>query len=99
MTFSPDGQRIASASFDKTARVWNADGAGQPLVLRGHDAHVYAAVWAPDGQRIATSSEDRTVRVWNADGAGQPLVLRGHGGARLQGGVWPRRPAHRLGVL
>jgi len=35
--FSPDGGRIVCASSDKTMRVWNADGRGEPLVLRGHD--------------------------------------------------------------
>ena len=35
-TFSPDGTRIVTASWDKTARVWEADGSGQPSVVRGH---------------------------------------------------------------
>jgi WD40 repeat protein len=61
-------------------RVWNADGAGQPLVLRGHDDRVTSAAFSPDGQRIVSASWDKTVRVWSADGAGQPLVLLGHEG-------------------
>ena len=76
--FSPDGRRIVSASFDKTVRVWNADGTGPPLVLRGHDDRVPGAAFSPDGRYIVSASWDKTVRVWNADGTGQPLVLRGH---------------------
>ena len=57
--------------------MWNADGTGQPLVLRGHEHAVSAAGFSPDGKRIFTASQDKTVRVWNADGTGEPLVLRG----------------------
>ncbi|WP_437754828.1 nSTAND1 domain-containing NTPase [Sorangium sp. So ce1389] len=77
--FSPDGKRIATASLDRTVRVWSADGTGEPLLLRGHEDVVKSAAFSPDGRRIVTASWDGTVRVWNADGMGEPLVLRGHG--------------------
>ncbi len=79
VAWSPDGKRLVIASQDKTARIWNADRRGEPLVLRGHEADVTLAAWSPDGRRIATASKDKTLRVWSADGQGEPLVLRGHG--------------------
>ncbi len=76
--FSPDGRRIVSALRDRTVRVWNTDGTGEPLVLRGHEDEVYGVAFSPDGQRIVSASTDKTVRVWNANGIGRSLVLRGH---------------------
>ncbi|WP_437932630.1 hypothetical protein WMF37_11420 [Sorangium sp. So ce291] len=76
--FSADGQRVVTASLDKTARVWNADGSGTPVVLRGHEDVVRSAVFSADCRRIVTASSDRTARVWNADGSGTPVVLSGH---------------------
>ncbi|OJT21797.1 hypothetical protein BO221_23775 [Archangium sp. Cb G35] len=78
--FSPDGQRIVTASWDKTARVWSADGKGTPIVLSGHENRVWFAAFSPDGGRIVTASRDKTARVWSADGKGTPIVLSGHGG-------------------
>ena len=74
--FSPDGQRILTASADNTARLWNT--AGTPLsTLSGHTASVWSAVFSPDGQRILTASADKTARLWDA--AGTPLsTLSGH---------------------
>jgi WD40 repeat protein len=77
VAFSSDGKRIVTGSWDKTARVWNADGTGEPLVLRGHKHWIMAAAFSPDGKRIVTGAQDQTIRVWNADGAGEPLILRG----------------------
>ncbi|WP_437928036.1 protein kinase [Sorangium sp. So ce291] len=78
--YSSDGKRIVTASWDGIARVWNADGTGEPVALRGHDDQVRSAAFSPDGKRVVTASWDRTARVWNADGTGVPLVLQGHEG-------------------
>jgi WD40 repeat protein len=63
--FSPDGQLLASASYDHTARVWDA-ATGQPVTppLR-HDAPVDDMAFSPDGKRLATASQDFTARIWN----------------------------------
>ncbi|HVK68573.1 MAG TPA: protein kinase [Polyangium sp.] len=86
-SYGPDGKRIVTGSHDHTARVWNADGTGEPLVLRGHEDIVHFAAWSPDGKHIVTASADKTVRVWNADGTGEPLVLRGHEG-KVDSAAW-----------
>lgn len=76
--FSPDGKRIVTAGEDGLAHVWNADGTGEPLLLRGHSDMVVSAAFHPDGTRIATGSKDRTIRVWDATNGAERLVLRGH---------------------
>jgi WD40 repeat protein/serine/threonine protein kinase len=85
--FSPDGKRIATASVDKLVRIWNADGTGQPLLLRGHEDRANSAMFSPDGRRVVSASRDNTVRIWNADGSGSPVVLRGHS-ERVVAAVW-----------
>lgn len=70
-----DAKRILTASSDGTARIWNIDGFGEPVVLAGHrDAIRYAAT-SPDGKRILTASDDGTVRIWAVNGKDKPLVF------------------------
>jgi WD40 repeat protein len=92
VAFSPDGARLATASADGTARLWDAR-TGEPLlVLQGHQDAVASIAFSPDGSRVATAAggpirkaiglpkPDCTARVWDAR-TGQPLVvLRGHAG-------------------
>jgi WD40 repeat protein/tRNA A-37 threonylcarbamoyl transferase component Bud32 len=66
LCFSPDGQRLASASSDNTIKLWDA-GTGQELLsLTGHTMTVNGVCFSPDGRRLASASMDRTVKVWDA---------------------------------
>ena len=68
--FSPDGARVATGSFDRTARIWEA-GTGKPLAtLAGHTSKILALCFSPDGSSIATGSEDKTIKVWDVPASG-----------------------------
>ena len=62
---SPDGSRVASASWDRTARVWSIDGAGW-VEMKGHENTVNDVAFSPDGTRLYTASSDGSIRVWDA---------------------------------
>jgi WD40 repeat protein/serine/threonine protein kinase len=73
--FSPDGQRVVTASSDHTAQIWDAR-TGEPLTeLFRHYQSVWSAEFSPDGQRVVTASQDASARVWDMK-PGQPLTER-----------------------
>ena len=80
VAWSPDGQRLATASWDLTARVWDAATGRELLALEGHASGVLAVAWSPDGLRLATGSADGTVKVWPASGGRELRTLQGHTG-------------------
>ena len=67
VAIAPDGTWLATASDDRTARIWAADGTPR-ATLTGHDSAVRGVAIAPDGTWLATASDDRTARTWAADG-------------------------------
>src|SRR5262249_56738546 len=78
VAFSPDGSTVATASEDRTARLWNAH-TGEPIAtLTGHTDRVHAVAFSPDGSTVATASDDRTARLWNAHTAEPIATLTGH---------------------
>lgn len=65
--FSPDSTRIATSSFDGTARLWGE--LGQPIAtLRGHKSRVHDVAFSPDSSRLVTTSDNPEVRLWDRDG-------------------------------
>ncbi|MBK9750811.1 MAG: PD40 domain-containing protein [Chloroflexi bacterium] len=84
-TWSPDGSRILSASYDGALKLWDAASGQELLTFIGHTSIVIAAMWSPDGSRILSvgaSPFDKiqvnTLKVWD-DASGQELLtLTGH---------------------
>jgi WD40 repeat protein len=66
VAFSPDGTRIATASFDLTVKLWETETGQEVCTLRGHTAGVLSVAFSRDGQRIVTSGMDGLVKVWDA---------------------------------
>ena len=75
---SPDSQTIASASADKTIRLWKADGSSLLKPLKGHTDSVVEVNFNPNGRVLVSASSDKTIRFWNViDGQpiGQPIQV------------------------
>ncbi|HEY9674871.1 MAG TPA: TIR domain-containing protein [Waterburya sp.] len=64
---SPDSQMIASASWDRTVKLWKIDGT-LLKILTGYNDEVDAVAFSPDGQLIASASKDGIIKLWHRNG-------------------------------
>jgi WD40 repeat protein len=79
VSFSPDGQMIASAHEDGTVKLWNQDG-NFIKTLTGHSCWVADVRFSPDGQTIASGSRDGSIKLWRQNGS-LITTIAGHSGA------------------
>jgi len=89
LAWSPDGIRIASASNDKTVKLWDPQTGQTLLTYRGHTDAVKAVAWSPDGKYIASAGVDTTVQVWDSQTGNLIFTYRGHFGT-VYGLAWSK---------
>ena len=80
VVFSPDGRRIATASDDKTVKIWESLTGKVVFTFKGHSSKITHAVFSPDGKWVASASSfpETEAKVWNADTGKEIFSLRGH---------------------
>jgi len=76
--FDSTGKRALTASFDCTAKIWDATTGARLLTLTPHPAAVNAAIFSPDGKHVATACLDGSVLLWDATKAGKPRTVAAH---------------------
>jgi WD40 repeat protein len=83
VAFLPDGKTLASASWDRTVKLWDAGSGAVLQTLEGHSDRVTAVAFSPDGKTLASASwgsasHDRTVKLWDAGSGAVLQTLEGH---------------------
>lgn len=76
--FSPDTRIIASASFDKSIKLWDGKTGKYLSSLRGHVSAVYQIAWSADSRLLVSGSSDSTIKVWDAKTMKLFVDLPGH---------------------
>jgi WD40 repeat protein len=74
VAFSPDGRRLATASSDRTVKIWNAVNGDELLTLRGPSDVITKLEFSPDGNRVAVASGDSCLYIWDGTPIPEPKV-------------------------
>lgn len=92
LAVSPDGKLLATASSDKTIRLYALNTLQHKATLQGHTDAIYTLAFDPSGSKLASGSEDRTIRIWNWATGQTENILQGHQGAVYSVAFSPTAP-------
>ncbi|MBE9180004.1 hypothetical protein IQ268_15650 [Oculatella sp. LEGE 06141] len=78
VTFSSDGNRLATSDADGEIRIWQVEDGRQLLACRENSHWVWSVAFSPDNGLLASSHEDHTVRLWDTSTGRCVTELQGH---------------------
>jgi len=78
VAFFPDGRKVASASWDKTLKLWDATSGRELHTLPGHTGGVTSVAFSPDGRMLASASNDSTLKLWDVTSGRETRIITGH---------------------
>src|SRR5207247_9463472 len=76
LAFSPDGQTLATTSWDNTVRLWDVTTGKELATLEGHVNATGGVAFSPDGRTLASTSLDGAVKLWNVATHHEVVTLR-----------------------
>src|SRR5262249_30286268 len=78
VAFNPRQPVLASASWDRTIKLWDISTGAELRTLRGHSSRVQGLAFSPDGSVLASASADQTIKLWNTSSGMIMGTLCGH---------------------
>jgi WD40 repeat protein len=65
VAFSPDGSTIATGSYDKLVKLWDAATGKELRTFKEHSDAVYSVAFLPGGTQLVSGAGDRTLKIWD----------------------------------